>query len=988
MNKTHLLVAVFITLTALNADRPAVWADEFFRQQVAPIFEHRCLSCHDDEEQKGGFSLQSAAAAMEGGYIEPGDAAASHLLELISPVDGQAQMPQDADPLSDEQIAAIKKWIDEGAKWPADFNLQEPVVTNFDWWSYRPLDQPMPPEIESPWIRTPIDAFILEQLRKRGLTRAAEADRRTLIRRLTFDLTGLPPSPRDVEKFVRDPDPQAYEKLVDRLLASPHYGERWARHWLDVVKYADTCGYDKDKLRPHAWPYRDYVIRSFNEDKPYARFVQEQIAGDVLFPHDPDGILGLGMIAAGPWDFIGHVEVPESKIDGQVARNLDRDDMVANVFNTFSSVTVQCARCHNHKFDPVTQDHYYGLQAIFAAVDRAERVYQRDAFVEQRRQRLDTELAQLQREADAIDQEIARAGGPLMKTVDHQIDALRSQLRVEKAPEFGYHSQIAEDADSLKWVEVEFAAPKLISKIVLHPCHDEFAGIGAGFGFPVRFKVEIGFDDGQWQTVSDQTGNDLANPALRAFSTKHHLTNVKRVRITVEKLAERRDDFILALAELEVLDDAGRNIALHAKVNSLDSIEAPNRWSREYLTDGVWAKAADESESVARELAALFERRGVLQSQVFTPERRGKRDSLTASIKAIQKERDALPGGKLVYAAATHFSPEGHFRPTRGKMRAIQVLRRGNVQQPMRPAIPGVLPFDEHGKYQLPAELNESERRAALAKWLTSKQHPLVWRSIVNRIWQYHFGEGIVATSNDFGRMGAQPTHPELLDWLAIQFRDRGQSIKALHRLIVTSSVYRQSSAYHAGNHAIDGSNQYLWRMNRRRLEAEEIRDSILAASGALNSKMGGPGYYLFKLERAEHSPHYEYHKFDPSDPESHRRSIYRFVVRSQPDPWMTTLDCADSSQSTPNRNETLTSLQALTLLNSRFNLAMAEIFAKRLSRESTSLPEQVDRAMAYLVQRSPSPAERDEMIAYAEQHGLTNLCRLLFNLSEFVYLD
>ncbi|MFK8114275.1 MAG: DUF1553 domain-containing protein, partial [Rubripirellula sp.] len=347
-----------------------------------------------------------------------------------------------------------------------------------------------------------------------------------------------------------------------------------------------------------------------------------------------------------------------------------------------------------------------------------------------------------------------------------------------------------------------------------------------------------------------------------------------------------------------------------------------------------------------------------------------------------------LPKGKMVFAAATRFKPQNNFKPTEGKQRLIHVLHRGNVGQPGEPATPGVLPLDPSDDFQLDAELDEGQRRAELARWLTRKDHPLVWRSIVNRVWQYHFGRGIVQTPNDLGRMGATPTHPELLDWLAVEFRDSGQSMKSLHRLIVTSNVYRQSSQHEAGNSSIDAGNQYLWRANRRRLEAEEIRDSILAVSGALNPKMGGPGFYLFELEKTQHSPHYEYHKFDPADTASHRRSIYRFIVRSQPDPWMTTLDCADSSQSTPRRNETLTSLQALSLLNNPFNLEMSRRFASRVSQSADDLESKVQRAVELVLQRPATETEQAEFVAYAQAHGLPNLCRVLMNLSEFVFLD
>jgi hypothetical protein len=986
-------------------------AEDPFRDRIAPIFQRRCLSCHNDREREGEFSLQSARAALADGYIEPGDPAASHLLQLITPENGKAAMPKDADPLSADEVRLIRDWIQAGAKWPDDLRLEEAQVNDFDWWSFQPVRQPDVPQLNDRWVRTPIDAFILQRLREKGLTHSTEADRRTLIRRLSFDLIGLPPTPEQTQAFIDDPDPRAYEKLVDRLLKSSHYGERWARHWLDVVKYADTCGYDKDKLRPNAWPYRDYVIRSLNEDKSYSRFVQEQIAGDVLFPGEPDGILGLGFIAAGPWDFIGHVEVSESKIDGKVARNLDRDDMVSNTLNTFCSVTIQCARCHHHKFDPFTQQHYYGLQSIFAAVDRADRPYDLDPQVESQRLQLAARLKQSKAELAALQKEIDHQGGPRLGELRTQVAELRARVQVRKDPAFGYHSAKAATQETTKWVEVALAKPADVSRVVLHPCHDEFAGIGAGFGFPVRFKVQVSAspeNDGksEWTTIADHTQRDFPNPGLSPFDMECRVAKVRRIRVTATKLAERKNDFILALAELEVFgsfegepqptaseatnsqgsDASGLPLNKVATVTALDSIEAPVRWQKSNLVDGKWAQGGDPA--LDQQLKELTEELQTLLAKLETPPRIKRRQELTTAIADAEKTLKALPSGKLVYAAATHFTPRGNFKPTDGTPRPIHVLQRGDVQRPGKPASLGVLPLQSDASWQLDNGLSESRRRAELARWLTRPDHPLVWRSIVNRIWQYHFGRGIVATPNDFGRMGAEPTHPELLDWLAAEFRDGGQSMKTLHRLIVTSSVYRQSSNSNQHNAAIDGSNQYLWKMDRRRLEAEEIRDSMLAVSGALDPSAGGPGFYLFELERPEHSPHYEYHKFDPSNPASHRRSIYRFIVRSQPNPWMTTLDCADSSQSTPRRNETLTSLQALSLLNNGFTLVMAERFADRLRKEADALPEQVELAMQLVTQRTPGPEERREFTGYARQYGLNNLCRYLFNLSEFVYLD
>ncbi|MEZ6126340.1 MAG: DUF1553 domain-containing protein [Planctomycetaceae bacterium] len=967
-------------------------ADDIFRQNIAPILERRCLSCHDRTSHKGDFSLQTRADLMDSGFVQPGQPDESHLLDVITPRDGRAQMPKDADALTADEQQNIRRWIADGAAWPDDVELHESTVTSFDWWSWQPLLRPQVPELNEAdrhLALTDIDRFILRNLRQRGLSLSAEADRRTLIRRVTQDLIGLPPTPEDVDAFVSNTSPDAYSQLVDRLLDSPQYGERWARHWLDVVRYADTCGYDKDKLRPNAWPYRDYVIRSFNDDKPYARFVQEQIAGDVLFPGEPDGILGLGFLAAGPWDFIGHVEVPESKLDGLVARNLDRDDMVCNTLNTFCSVTIQCARCHNHKFDPMTQQHYYGLQAVFAAVDRAERVYDQDPEIIQQRQHIERQLTDFRKQLRHLEQEIKTQGGAVLEELQQRTAQLSSENTVQKSAEFGYHSAIADRADVAKQVTIDLGSEHSIARIVINACHDEYAGIGAGFGFPRRYRIDVSLDQAQWQTVLDNTSADVPNPGLVPVGIELPSPHAARyIRFAATRLAERSHDYILALAEIQVFGstDSNTNIAISAQVTSPDSIEAPVRWRRSNLTDGQWPVASDPE--VSRQLADAISQRDQLLKQIETPERIQRRTDLQKSIAGAEVQLKQLPAGRRVYAAATDFPAQGNFRPTQGKPRKIHVLHRGDIQQPTVPAVPGVLPLTESADWQLDEALNEGQRRAALAEWLTSPQHPLVWRSIVNRVWLYHFGEGLVATPNDFGRMGSRPTHPELLDRLALEFQESGQSFKALHRLIVNSAVYRQSSDDRSDAAEADGSNQFLWRMNRRRLEAEEIRDAILSVSGALDPKMGGPGYYLFKLERPEHSPHYEYHLFDPADPDSHRRSIYRFVVRSQPDPWMTTLDCADSSQSTPRRTETLTSLQALSLLNSRFNLVMAQKMADDLTSRHSAIPGQVREAFRRVTLRSPAPEETEQLIAYAAEHGLRALCRLLFNLSEFVYVD
>jgi len=703
--------------------------DRLFREHVAPILEQRCIYCHEGSKPKGGLSLVSARAFQTGGDSGPIVAAGrpdeSLLMQYVS--GDKPEMPKEGEPLSPSELAAIRQWIQNGASWPEGLELVDKRRYTLDWWSFRPLARPATPAVHSDWARTPIDAFVLAKLQEEGLPPSPEADRRTLIRRLYFDLIGLPPSYDEVQAFVVDEGPSAYEDLVDSLLASPQYGERWGRHWLDVVHYADTHGYDKDKVRPNAWPYRDYVIRAFNTDKPYSRFIEEQVAGDVLHPGAAEGIIATGFLVAGPFDFVGQIEVAEGTLAKAITRNLDRDDMAATVIGTFNSMTVHCARCHNHKFDPISQEDYYSLQAVFAGIDRADRK----------------------------------------------------------------------------------------------------------------------FDDGEPR--------------------------------------------------------------------------AP----------------------------------------------------------------------RTVFAAASDFQPQGTFTPTKGKPRPVYMLKRGNENEPQAEVGPGTCSYipELESRFDLRAEAGEGPRRAALARWLVDRRNPLTWRSIVNRVWQYHFGRGLIDSPNDFGRMGALPTHPELLDWLAADFRDGGQSIKRLHRLICTSAVYRQSASGDPKAEQLDGGNRFLWRMNRRRLEAEAVRDSVLAVSGKLNAEPGGPGFYAFEFTD-DHSPHYRYGEHDPDDPLSHRRSIYRLIVRSVPDPFMTTLDCADSSAIVPKRNETITPLQALALLNNKFMVRMAEHFAARIEPMGASNAERLTAAWRLAFARNPSRDELSAVGDYADRHGLANACRLIFNVNEFVFID
>ena len=981
---------------------------------------------------KGGLRLDLKSDALNGGdsgaVIVAGQSSRSELFERISSR-GDDKMPPEGEPLTSRQIELVRRWIDAGALWPDGVDSTR-SVDKYDWWSLRTLVRPdvpfsgLPQTAEGrtpaaiPTSVNPVDAFILAKLQGLGLTHSPEADRRTLIRRLSFDLIGLPPSLDEVEEFIADTRPRAYERLVDRLLESPHYGERWARHWLDVVHYGDTHGYDKDKPRPNAWPYRDYVIRAFNTDKPYSQFIEEQIAGDVLSPGTEDGITATGFIAAGPWDFIGHAEVPESKTDGMIARLLDRDDMVSNACNTFLSLTVQCARCHNHKFDPVVQDDYYRLQAVFAALDRADRSYDLDPDVASQRAAMIARQKSCKERTNQLDARVAESGGEALKKLDAAITAASVPDVHPLAAQFGYHSQIEPVADRVKWVQLDLGKTQSIDSVQLVGCHDDFNNIGAGFGFPVRFKIEMcDQDDFQCdvKTVVDCTDADFANPRVKPLTFAVKDLSGRYVRVTATKLAPRMDDYIFALAEFSLFDKSGKLPVRNLRVQSADSIESPPRWSTANLVDGYYFGV---SSTTAGTLVELRQQRDELLATVVDANTRAAMLDTARELGEVTEGLATLPPPNLVYAGMVH-SGSGAFAgtgATGGKPRAIHVLARGDVNKPVNRVGPGTVPLrlGESGEFLLHDDHIEGDRRVALAKWISSRDNPLTWRSIVNRVWQYHFGRGIADSPNDLGRMGQVPSHPELLDWLAVEFRDGGQSLKQLHRLLVTSATYRQSSNSgptangietmtrqqhtstsgtdsdlgHKDIKTIDGSNVYLWRMNRRKLDAESVRDAVLIVAGKLNRQPGGPAFQDFVVEKPEHSPHYEYRLHDPDDERIHRRSIYRFLVRSQPQPFMSTLDCADPSMSVDKRSETITSLQALALLNNGLMLTMARHMAARVEKLSHSVPDQVVDAFRLALSRLPTPEEHRELTAYAEAHGITSLCRVLINLNEFVFVD
>ncbi len=1002
MNMRERIAVGLGILLALSARTFAAEPDRVFREQVAPIFEKRCVHCHGAELPKGGLSLTTGAGLNRGGKNGPavvaGKPEESPLLDMVS--GDEPVMPQKGKPLSKEEVESLRRWIDQGAHWPGGLALRDRRFDGQGWWAFQPLKRPAPPAVrERAWVRTPIDAFVLGRLEAERLHHSPEADRRTLIRRLTFDLHGLPPTPEEIARFLNDEDPDAYEKLVDRLLASPRYGERWGRHWLDVVHYGDTHGYDKDKRRDHAWPYRDYVIRSLNEDVPYARFVREQVAGDVLEPGDPKGVIATGFIAAGPWDFVGHVELGEQTVEKLKTRLIDRDDMVANTMSTFVSMTVHCARCHDHKFDPIPQLDYYRLQAVFAGVDRGDRVYDtREAG--RRREELGRERRAASDRLAAIERKIAALAGPEVARLEAGVKSLREQLAQAPrggtgikgiSPSNGYHSAVHATPDVTSWVQVDLGRSVPIEEVRLVPARPVDFADTPGFGFPVRFRVEVSddpeFGKGRAVAVVDEERPDLPNVEDEPYLIPAGGRSARFVRVTATRLWKRSNDYVFALSELEVVS-RGENAARGAAVSALDSIEG-GLWGRAYLVDGFDSRRArpGEDDPVAARRHQLLarireferDRRRVVEASI-DPGLRSDREAARKEVADLDARIQALPTGEMVYAVRSH-AP-----------RPISVLRRGEVEQPGEAVGPGSLScvpgldavFASH-----PGD--EGKRRAALAEWIASPVNVLTWRSIANRLWHYHFGRGLVDTPSDFGRNGSKPTHPELLDWLAVELRDGGKggrSLKAIHRLIVCSAVYRQSSRDDPASARVDADNRWLWRMNRQRLDAEELRDSVLAVSGTLDSKMGGPGFELFRF-KDDHSPIYDHTAPEAIDnPRVRRRTVYRFVVRSVPNPFLDCMDSADPNINTPVRSTTITALQALALLNDLFVVKQSREFARRLESIDGDPGRQVEAAFVGALGRPPSPKEREALAVYVRKHGLANACRLLFNTNEFLFID
>lgn len=731
-----------------------------FDRTVAPLLASSCLGCHNATAKKGQLDLSAAASTRAGGkhgaVLVPGRPDESLLWQRVE----ADEMPPKS-PLSPADKATIKAWIASGANWGTDpidpLRHTSATRAGYDWWSLRPVKRPEIQKLDSSQVGVrPIDALVLAKLEAQGMPPAPDADRRTLIRRLSFDLLGLPPTPEAVDAFVNDRAPDSYERLVDRYLDSPHFGVRWARHWLDLVRFGETQGFEYNRPWPNAWRYRDWVVEAFNDDLPYDQFVRLQLAGDVLAPDDPLAVVATGQLVVGPYDQTMQDEGTAAM--RAAAREEELEGIVGTTAQVYLGLTLACARCHDHKFDPVRQEDYYRFAAAL--------------------------------------------GG-------------------------------------------------------------------------VRF------------------------------------------------------------GERETLTTSGSSAArARAKLVSREIRQAKNRKA-----------AADPAQ----------------------------REPLIAELAHLEARERLLRGGLAL--VVTPRQPE-----------VFHVLARGDYRQPGKTVNPGGIAAVGTPDLGLAPNAPDAERRKALARWVTDPRNPLAARVIVNRLWQHHFGVGLVETPNDFGFNGARPSNPELLDWLASELVQKGWSLKAIHRAIVTSDTYRRSSRPDVSSGPADAGNRLLRRREPRRLEAEALRDAVLAVSDTLDTSMGGPGYADVQTKPG---PSAIFEPIVPTGPGSHRRSLYRTWVRAGAQPMLDALDCPDPSVSTPKRTATTTPLQALALLNDTFMLEAADAFAARVQKEAgRDVGRQVERAYRLAFARMPDGSEASTAERFVAEHGMAAFCLALFNANEFLFID
>ena len=971
----------FVIALVLNL-ATAAGAEDFFTAKIEPILKQRCYECHSHlkNKMKGGLTLDSKSGWEKGGdsgpALIPGDPEESLLIEMIRWGDKAHQMPPDKK-LPAPEVALFEEWVKRGAPDP---RLPNSSDKSSDWWSLRPL-----PSSESHRSITrelaksglsPIDSLIQKKLHENGIKPSPDADRRTLIRRLTFDLHGLPPTIENTNTFINHQSPNAYEQLVDQLLASPRYGERWARHWLDTIHFADTHGFEHDVFRPNAWRYRDYVISALNQDIPWPQFIREQLAADAFYPDKPELKAALGFLGAGPYD------QSTASTAQRTYDYLDRDDMVNQTMSAFTSTTASCARCHNHKFDPISQEDYYSLQAVFAGISKGDLNYDASNEIARSRKhwqdligsadKLDSSVLMLPENKKIVtdweksygktvaDWQLARLdtfyssdGATLTRESDGSI--LASGKRPDRdtytaSADPGLKTVTALRLEVLRDEKLPKNGPGRQDNGNLHLSEFEayYFKPGSDSAQKLKFKkASADFNQDGWTINHAVDGNDRTAWGIFPKINESH---VAVFQLSESIKTEPGSKLLIVLKQLH----GDGHLVGRFRLSVTDSESANTEAISPVVTKGL--KLAENQRTLEQRLAiAGF----VMRNHAMA-------------------ELAKIPAQAAVYGVIS------------GANKPVHVLARGDIEKPGKIAEPGSLLAVSilNGRFQIKNPDMESDRRAALANWLADPKNPLTWRSIANRLWHYHFGKGLCDTPSDFGRMGGQPSHPELIDWLACELRDNQGSLKHMHRQILLSHAYRQSSASRAEGVAKDPENRLVWRMNRLRLDAESYRDAVLAVSGRLDLKAGGPGVEYFKTSPGQQlTPKVDYSGFDWNRPEAGRRSIYRVVWRGIPDPFLEALDFPDAALLQPTRSFSASPLQSLTLFNNDFMLSQSSFFASRVEKLGSENSNRVQSAVQLAFLRTPEPTEMQSLTAYADKHGLAALCRILFNSNEFMFI-
>ena len=891
----YAMCALFAALFSMVPARSQQSNPVSFTAEILPLLRQNCFRCHGDGQQKSNLDLRTLSGTLRGGLhgpaIVPGNPEESRLYRRVAGVE-EPNMPFGSDRLAKDEIELFRRWIAQGADWNAgapdlvatapttdDSTLEVEGTGTKDgtWWSFKKvIDYPVP-DVDSPkWNKSPIDAFVMKTLQDKGLQPAPEADKSTLIRRAYLDLTGLLPYPEEVTAFVNDTSPDAFKKIIDRLLDSPHYGERWGRHWLDVARYADSAGYEMDYDYPNAWRYRDYVIRSFNVDKPYNQMVLEQLAGDELDEITHDSLIATGFNRVMPT--VGFREK-----DNPQYRYTYLNDMIATTSRGFMGLTVDCARCHDHKFDPILQVEYYRMMATFfpaVKYDHPLAPPEEVAAYETRKAEVDARLKPFQE---------------LIKKIEKPYRKIALEKKLATFPED-------------------------IQKVVATPEGERTAG---------------------QQLLAAQVLSLGGRGDISELLSSEDQTEIEKLKENIKTIEK---DFPEPLPVAMGIRDGDYRFAPNGPGDEVQ----PGKGNRE-----------------------VYDFEGTYLPQ---------------------------PGKPFVPPPA-YMLPSGDYLNKGAEVQPgfLKVATQGNPPKANPPADGPIT----------------TGRRRALAEWLIREDHPLTARVMVNRIWQHHFGRGLVYTPSNFGQMGQLPSHSKLLDWLTSEFTDKDWSIKNIHRLIMSSQSYRMSSEFHSeANEKIDPENIYLWRYRQHRLEGEAIRDIMLVASGNLNVAVGGKPFFPPISEQVleaqgikpDGEPEKGIWEFTEEGPEVWRRSVYSYWKRGLRYPMFDVLDLPDLSVTCERRPTTTVATQALTLLNNSFVIRQAGHFADRVWQKSGSDPaHQVKTTYRIALSREPGAAELNQNMAFLDQQSsqlrkagvsnpqfeaLVDLCNVVFNLSEFVYIN